>query len=377
MAVEIRETPIGGNLREFLEVVDYIYRDDPHYVRPVDMDLKGRLSKKNPFFEHGEATTFTAHRNGWCVGRCSASIDRGHLERYRDDCGFFGFLDTVDDDEVAAELLAAATSWLAARGMRRVRGPLSLCINEEPGCLVEGFDTPPMILMPHHLPHQGPLIERAGFEKVKDLLAWRYVVGDVPKRAQKARASVKDLSEVRIRNVEMRRFEEELQTIMGVFNDAWSDNWGFVPLTASELRHTAKELRPIVVPQLAFIAEVEGQPAAVAMSLPNINEAIADLGGKLLPFGLAKLLWRVKVRGPKTARLFILGIRKNLRHVRKYAALSIALYAEMNDAAKRLGIESGELSWTLEDNAPVNTGIKMMGGKVYKKYRLYEKAIQA
>ncbi len=378
MTVEIRETRIGGKLKDFLDVVDHIYRDDPNFVRPLDMDLEQRLSKKNPFFEHGEATIFTAHRNGWCVGRCTAQIDREHLERYKEDVGFFGFLDTIDDPEVAKALLDAAAKWLKARGMKKIRGPLSLNINEEMGCLVEGFDTPPMIMMPHHRDYQGRLIEQAGFEKLKDVYAWRYTVGDVPKRAQRARAEVEKLPEVTTRHVDKKHIERDVRLVMDVFNDAWSDNWGFVPLTESELRKTAEDMKLILMPEMTFITSVDGEPAAVALALPNINEMIGDLHGKLVRgFGLPKLLWRLKVQGPKSARLIILGIRKKYRNVRKYAGLSIFLYAKMNEAAERAGVKWGELSWTLEDNGPVNTGIKFMGGKIYKRYRVYERELSA
>lgn len=375
MTVEIRETPLGGRLDDFLDVVDYIYRDDAGYVRPLDMDVKQRLGKKNPFFEHGEATIFTAYRSGWCVGRCTAQIDREHLERYRDDAGFFGFLDTIDDAEVARALLDAAASWLERRGMKKIRGPLSLNINEEMGCLVDGFDTQPMLMMPHHRPYQGALIERAGFEKIKDVYAWRYVVGEVPKRAQKATAEVEALPELHARHIERKTLERDIRIIMDVFNDAWSDNWGFVPLTENELKKMAEDLQWILMPELSYIAEIDGEPAAVALALPNINEMIGDLHGKLLPLGLPKLVYRLKVQGPKSARLIILGIRKKFRHVRKYAGLSTYLYTKMNQSAQRLGIGWGELSWTLEDNAPVNTGIRFMGGTVYKRYRVYERAL--
>ena len=375
MSVEIRETPIGGNLRDFLDVVDYVYRDDPNYVRPLDFDLGQRLSKKNPFFEHAEATTFTAYKNGWCVGRASAQVDRGHLDRYKDDAGFFGFLDTVDDPEVSQALLDAAAKWLARRGMKKMRGPLSLNINEEMGCLVEGFETPPMILMPHHRAYQGGLIEQAGLEKLKDVFAWRYTVGDVPRRAAKAVADVEAMPEVTLRHVDKRNVERDVRIIMDVFNDAWSDNWGFVPLTEAELRKMASELKPILMPELTYIADIDGEPAAVALALPNINELIGDLNGKLFPLGLPKLLYRLKVKGPKSARLIILGIRKKYRGVKKYGALSICLYAKMHRSAEAIGVRWGELSWTLEDNAAVNVGIKFMGGEIYKKYRLYERAI--
>jgi hypothetical protein len=375
MSVEIRETRLGGNLTHFLDVVDYVYRDDPKYVRPLDMDLKQRLSPKNPFFEHAEGTVFTAHRNGWCVGRCTAQIDRLHVSRYTEDCGFFGFLDTINDEEVARALLDAASNWLRQRGMKTIRGPFSLSINEEMGCLVEGFDTPPMLLMPHHRPYQGELIEKAGFTKAKDVFAWRYVVDDLPKRVQKAHDDLAALPEVRARHIDKKNLDAEVRTIMDVFNDAWSDNWGFVPYTEAELSKLAEDLRLISIPELTYIAEIDGEPAAVAVALPNINELIHDFKGKLIPFGLPKLLWRLKVEGPKTARLLILGIRKKFRNQRKYAALSIYLYAKLAQSGKKLGIKWGELSWTLEDNGPVNAGIKLMGGSIYKRYRIYEKAI--
>ena len=375
MSVEIRETPLGGDLKPFLDVVDYIYRDDANYVRPLDMDLKQRLSKKNPFFEHAEGTTFTAYRNKWCVGRCTAQIDREHVSRNKEDCGYFGFLDTIDDPEVSGALLEAAANWLRARGMKKMRGPFSLSINDEMGCLVEGFDTPPMLLMPHNRPYQGALIEKAGLAKAKDAYAWRYVVGELPPRAKKAHDEIDAMPEVRSRHVDMKNLDAEVRTIMDIFNDAWSDNWSFVPYTENELSKMAEDMRLIGIPELTYITEIDGEPAAVAVALPNVNELIRDFKGKLVPFGLPKLLWRLKVEGPKTARLLILGIRKKYRNQRKYAGLSTYLYAKLNQSGKHVGIRWGELSWTLEDNAPVNVGIKFMGGKIYKKYRLYEKEI--
>jgi hypothetical protein len=375
MALEIRETPIGGKLNEFLNVVDYIYRGDPQYVRPLDMEMKDRLSLKNPFFEHAEGVIFTAHRNGWCVGRITAQIDREHLARYKDDVGSFGFLDTIDDDEVAKALLDAASKWLRARGMKRIRGPLSLSLNDEMGCLVDGFETPPMIMMPHHRAYQGGLIEKAGFEKLKDAYAWRYHVGDVPPRVRKAHDDIEAMPEVKSRHVDMKNLDADLRIIMDVYNDAWGDNWAFVPFTERELSKMAADLKLIAFPELSYITEIDGEPAAVALALPNLNELIADMKGKLGALGLPKLLWRLKVVGPHTARLIILGIRKKYRNQRKYAALSAFLYAKMNAVGKQLGLEGGELSWTLEDNGPVNTGIKLMGGKIYKTYRLYEKGL--
>jgi hypothetical protein len=375
MSVEIREIPIGGKLKDFLNVVDPIYRDDPNYVRPLNFEVGQRLSKKNPFFEHGEGTAFVAYRLGWPVGRITAQIDKSHLERYKDDVGFFGFLDTVDDPEVAKALIDAASDWLKDRGMKRIRGPLSLNINEEMGCLIDGFDTPPMIMMPHHRPYQGGLIEKAGLEKLKDVYAWRYTIGDVSKRAQRAHDDVAKIQELKLRNVDKKHIERDVRIIMDVFNDAWSDNWGFVPLSEAELSKMAEDMKLILVPELTYIAEIDGEAIAVALALPNLNEMTQDFGGRLTPVNVGKLLYRLKVKGPTTARLVILGIRRKLRGVKKYAGLSTFLYTKMHRAAERVGVRWGELSWTLEDNAPVNVGIKLMGGKIYKTYRLYEKEL--
>src|ERR1700722_16776027 len=213
--VDIRQIPMGGRIDDFLNVVDYIYRGDPAYVRPLDMELKDRLDpRKNPFFEHGEAALFCAYRNGFPVGRCTASIDREHLDRYRDSVGFFGFLDTIDDAEVARELLNRAESWLRGKGMKRARGPLSLTINEELGCLVEGFDTPPYILMPHHRPYQGGLIERAGYTKVKDVYAWRYSVGELNTRVKRARDEIRALPEITTRKASIKHIDRDVELLV-------------------------------------------------------------------------------------------------------------------------------------------------------------------
>ena len=374
--VEIRETPMGGNPKQFLDVVSYIYRSDPSFVRPLDMEMKDRLDpKKNPFFEHGEGAFFTAHQNGACVGRISATIDREHLDRYKDATGFFGFFDTIEDDEVAKALLARAEKWLKARGIERVRGPLSLNINEELGCLVDGFDTPPYIMMPHHRPYQGGLIEKSGYAKAKDFFAWSYKVGELNARTKRAHDQIKALPEITHRTASLKNLDADVALLVDIFNDAWSDNWGFVPFTRNEVKKMASDFKLLLVPEITCIVSIDGEPAAVALAIPNLNEMIADAGGKLFPTGLVKLLYRLKVRGPRTARLILLGIRKKWRYSHKYAALSAFMYAEMNEGGKRLGIKAGELGWTLEDNGPVNAGIKMMGGKAYKRYRVYEKAI--
>jgi len=374
--VDIRQIPMGGPIGDFLNVVDYIYKSDPAYVRPLDMELKDRLNpKKNPFFEHGEGAIFCAYRNGWVVGRCTASIDREHLDRYGDGVGFFGFLDTVDDEEVARALLARAESWLRGKGMKRARGPLSLNINEETGCLVAGFDTPPYIMMPHHRPYQSTLIEKAGYVKAKDFYAWQYAVGELNTRVKRAHAEMKALPEISFRRASMKNLAKDVELLVDVFDDAWSDNWGFVPFTRNEVKKMAADFKLLLMPEITCICSIDGEPAGVALAIPNLNELVRDFDGKLFPLGLPKLLWRLKVRGPRSARLILLGIRKKFRNVRKYAPLSAFMYAEMNDGAKSLGIREGELGWTLEDNGRVNAGITMMGAKNYKTDRVYEKPL--
>jgi hypothetical protein len=373
--LELKRFAIGSKVPDFLNVVDYIYQGDRNYVRPLDMDMKDRVSLKNPFFEHGEGVIFLAYRNGFCVGRITAQINRQHLERYHDDVGFFGFFDTIDDEDVAKLLLDAAGNWLRERGMKKIRGPFSLSINEEMGCLIEGFDTPPMLLMPHHREYQGPLTEKCGFEKLKDVYAWRYTVKNLPPRAQRAHDEIAALPEVKTRHLDPRKLDSEVRLVMDIFNDAWLENWASLPYTERELSKLASDLKLILIPELTYLAEIDGEPAAFAIAMPNINELIKDMKGKLGPIELAKLLWRLKVEGPKTARLALLGIRKKFRGQRKYAGLSTYLYAKLNQSGERLGIEWGELSWTLEDNGPVNVGIKFMGGKIYKKYRIFEKSI--
>jgi hypothetical protein len=378
MAIEIRELKSGDKktLKDFVDVVDVIYASSPYYIRPLDFDVTDRLDrKKNPFFEHADAAAWVAYRDGKAVGRITAQVDQEHLKRYADGAGMFGFFDTVDSQEVADALLARAEEWVRAKGMKRLRGPLSLSINEETGCLIEGFDDPPMVMMPYHNRYQGGLIERAGLAKLKDFYSWKYDIGQVPKRAQRAHDEIEAMPEVTTRTVNTGKFLEDVRLIMDIFNDAWSDNWGFVPATETEVLKMANDLKLILMPEITRVTFINGEAAAVSLAVPNLNELVHDLHGKLFPFGVLKLLFRLRVRGPKSGRLLILGIRKKWRHVRRYAGLSAYLYVEMNKSAHLLGMKSGELGWTLEDNAAINAGIRLMGGRIEKRYRVYEKAL--
>lgn len=376
MKIEIRQSPPGGKIRDFLDVVDTVYEGEPHYVRELDFDVKGRLSPKHPFFEHGEAMLFTAHRDGRCVGRCTAQIDRLHLKQHGDDVGFFGFFDTTDDVDVAKALLDAAAEWLRARGMKRMRGPFMLTVNDQVGCLVEGFDREPVFMMPYHRPYQGGLIEQAGLAPRVDAYAWYYDIGKpLPPRAARAHDSIAQMPEVKTRHMDVKHLQRDVRIVMGVFNDAWEDHWWYIPFTESELRKFGEDFKLIAVPEITLITEIEGEPAAVAFALPNLNEGIRHMRGKLTLTGICKMLWYTRVHRPKSARLIILGVTKKFRRQKKYAALSTYLYAEINECARRAGFQWGELSFTFEDNHPVNLGIKAMGGSIYKRYRLYEREL--
>lgn len=368
--VQMHRPPSG--VPEFLEVGRTVFRDDPKWVPPLNLMFKDQFSPKSPFFQHAEVMLFTAVQNGKLVGRCSAQIDREHLKRYGDATGFFGFLDTVNDQQVVDALLAKARAWLKEQGMRRMVGPMNLSINQEVGTLIEGFDTPPMIMMPHSRPYQDALILGGGLEKCRDLYAWRWeVMPAMSSRSMRALTQMKDLG-VKFRSADLKT---ELDELLAIQDDAWKDNWGHVSMTPAEAKQLKNEFKLLLDPSIVVVIEVEGELAGMAISVPNLNEAIRDFEGTLTPAKVAKLLWRVKVDHPKSARVAMLGIREKYRRQKKYMPLALALIAELNRRGYQRGYEWGELSWTLEDNGPVNAMIRAAGGKIYKKYRIYEQAL--
>jgi hypothetical protein len=299
-------------LKRFLQMPARLYAGDPNWVQPLMFERLEHLNpKKNPYFEHAEVAYWLALRGGRPVGRISAQVDRLHLERHGDATGHFGFLEAEDDPEVFAALFETAETWLKARGMRRATGPFTLSINDETGLLVDGFDTPPYLMMGHVPRYYGPRVEEQGYRKVRDLIAYAFdVVAPPPSRARRMLERLSRGAGLRFRPIEMKRFDAELDLIVDIFNDAWSDNWSFVPMTPSEVRYMGKNLKPIVRAQYAWIGEADGAPAAMTVTLPNVNEAIADLHGRLLPFGWAKLVWRLKVAGTRSARMPLMGVRK-------------------------------------------------------------------
>jgi GNAT superfamily N-acetyltransferase len=315
-----------------------------------------------------------ARRNGRTVGRISAQIDHEHNGYHHERTGFFGFLECENDLAIASSLLDAAELWLRDRGMDRIRGPLNFSVNGELGFLVEGFDSPPQILMPYTHAYYLGLVEASGYAKVQNLYAWRWDRQPVPEGPAHMVRDLRSRSEVRVRIADMKRFDEEISTILQIYNEAWSENWGFVPATEEEARQMSRDLKFIADPHLVPFVEVDGKAAAFALAVPNLNEAIYDLDGRLFPFGFLKLLWRLKVRRPRNGRLLLLGVRKEFR-TRRYAGLAYLLCDEIYRRATQRGYEWAEFSWTLEDNPLINSLITKIGCRHYKTYRIYEKPL--
>lgn len=378
MSIEIRRHEPGRDVKDFVRAGEELFRHDPAWIAPLRFEIKQRLHPKhNPFFERADVALFTAWRGGRLVGRCSASIDREHLRVWDDGTGFFGFFDTIDDVEVAKALLAEAEKFCKVRGMKRIRGPMSLYANEEIGLLVEGFEHPPVMMMGHSLRHQHKLAEACGYGKELDLFCWRYdSTLPIPDRTLRAWQNIRALPEVTLRSLDKRNMKRELEAIIDIYNDAWGDKWGFVPATQSEADKMVKELSMILDPDIAFMAEVHGRPAGMCIMVPNLNEAIADMQGRLSPLAAAKLLWRLKVKHPKSSRLIMLGIKKEIRqNVKRYGGLSAAMYVECAKRGSAKGYEWAELSWTRENDPPINVGIRALGAKKYKTYRVFQKAL--
>ena len=374
-AIEI--IPVEGKalLDRFIRVPERLHRDDPHYVAPLHLERRDALTAKNPLFGHADVQFWIARRDGRDVGRISAQIDHQALAVRPDATGLFGMISAVDDPDVFGALIATAEGWLRDRGMVRMQGPLNLNINEETGLLVDGFDTPPMLLMGHDLPYVGTRLEALGLAKVKDVFAYLYdVTHDLPASAR--RLIDRPLPEsIRVRKLDFKRYDDEVRSITEIFNDAWADNWGFVPLTEAETDHLGKSLKPLLDPRLVRFVEQDGEAVGFLVCLPNLNEAIRDLGGKLLPLGWAKLLWRLKVKGVKTARVPLMGIRRSAARGLIGKLLPFLLIDAVRKEAAGMGFTHVELSWILEDNLPMRHINETLGGVAYKTYRIYEKAL--
>ncbi len=376
---ELRIRPVAGRreLEQFLRVPGAIYRDDPNWVPPLLFERLQHLDpRRNPFLRAIEIRYFIALRGDAPVGRISAQINRRHLARHDDASGHFGFLEAVDDEEVFAALLETAENWVRAQGMRRLAGPFNPSINDECGLLVDGFDTPPSMMMGHARRYYAARLERLGYRKAKDLIAYDFdVAGPWPPAAARLLARARGMRGLSFRPLDMRRYEEEILAICRIFNDAWAHNWGFVPFDEEEARYMGRSIRPLVTARCFAFGEVDGEPVAMTVTLPNINEAIRDLGGRLWPFGWARLLWRLKVRGVRTWRMPLMGVCRRFQGTPRGAALALGVIDEVKSYHRRRGVRRAELSWVLEDNRPTRQLIETVGGVPYKRYRIYAKEL--
>jgi GNAT superfamily N-acetyltransferase len=372
----LRVVPLQGKAAEraFWALAARLYRHDARWVPPLLAERHELLSARNPVFEHLRMQAWLVQRGAAVVGRISAQIDTLYEQTHGERVGYFGLLEAEDDPAVFAALLATAEAWLREQGATAVRGPFNLSINEECGLLVDGYDTPPMVMMGHARPYYAPRLEALGYTKAKDLLA--YIV-DTDFRFPPAALRVieRERDKVSLRPVDFRHLDRDIEILRDIFNDAWAGNWGFVPFTAAEFRQLGQLVRWLVDPGFVQIAEIDGEPVAMIAVLPNVNEAITDLRGRLLPFGWAKLLWRLKVRHPKGVRVALMGVRQRLQRSRLGSALAMLVIDAARQTALRRGATQAEMSWILEDNRGMCSIIESLGSRCYKRYRIYGKAL--
>jgi len=376
-AITIRPVASKKDKMDFLRVPFKIYEGDKNWIAPLFLERLDHLNeKRNPYFQHAKAQLFIAERDGVPVGRISAQIDDLHQERYHDSCGQFGFIEAVDDPAVFGALFKAAGDWLKERGMKVARGPFSFSINDETGLLIDGFDMPPMIFMGHAKTYYDARVTEQGFAKARDVLAF-----NLP-RAQGFAPTLKKIydrsmasGDITVRPVNKSKIKEEIDVVMSIFNDAWSDNWGFIPFTQAELAMLATNFKMLLHKDMTSIAYYKGEPAAFCISLPNLNEWIAGMNGSILPFGWARLVGKLISKKSLTCRVPLMGVRKKYQDSALGAALAICSIRGPFEFHFSRGGHFGELSWVLEDNMAMRKLAEAHGAFVYKTYRVYEKQL--
>jgi len=373
VSAELRPVKTRRDLSRFIELPYRLYKGQANWVPPLRWERRQHLDrKKNPFFEHAEAEYLLALRDGDVVGRISAHIDHRLNEVQENEWGLFGFFDSVNDPAVAGALLDAAEGWNRERGRDRMVGPFDFSTNHECGLLVEGYELKPQIMEFWHFPYYRELLEGWGLAKAMDLYKWELHISDREKMLPilfELAAKVEPEHGVVVRNMRRRDFEAEVRRFMKIYNEAWERNWGFVPLTDNELRAYAKQLKPLLDEEWAWIAEKDGEPIGAALTLLDWNQVLATMGGRLFPVGwLRFLLGRRKI---DRVRVWALGVRPDFQHT----GVAAKFYVEHFEASERSPrIKSGEMGWILEENTAMNRGMEAMNGRIVKKYRLYEKA---
>ena len=370
--MQIEQISDAHGLDQFIRFPWKVYKGNPNWVPPLLSEVKFILSHKNPFFEHAEAAYFLARKTGEVVGRIAAIIDSNHIAIHNERAGFFGFFECMLDPDIADSLLRSASIWLKARDIGVMRGPMNPSANDECGLLLEGFDSPPMIMMTYTPAYYLDYMERCGLTKAKDLYAYISVIADVSAagRLERLAAAVREkMPGLVVRPANMKKFRSELNAVKDIYNSAWSHNWGFVPMTDKEIESMAKRLKPLIVPELLIMAEVGGKPAGFYMAVPDYNQVFCRLNGRLGPIEIMKFLWYS--RKISDIRVLTMGVREEYRK----RGIEGLLYLESFKAAKRKGYQRAEMSWILEDNTLMQKGCEFMGGKVYKKYRIYEKSL--
>ncbi len=374
-AVTIRPVELSDRklLREFIKLPWRIYRGDRNWVPPLIFDhLQFFNPRKNPYLAHSRVQLFLAYRDGRPVGRISAHENRGHTQIHRDGAGFFGFFECQDDHQVAAALFQAAEAWLREQSFRVMRGPVSFSMDHEVGLLVEGFGEPPMIRMTYNPPYYLELIEAQGFRKVQDLYAYRLLSRKgIPEAVRRAAEFALEDPELVVRPGRMKDFEEEKLRIKEVYAKAWSENWGAVPLTDGEFEHLARELKLVLDPELTFIAEYRGKPVGMSLVLPDMNQILRRIDGRLFPLGLLKLL--LQRRRIDAMRVPLMGVLKGYRQI----GIDAVFYLWTYERGVRKGYRTGELSWILESNTDAIGVLEKLGAERYKTYRIYDRPLEA
>jgi len=375
--VTIRPVQTKKDKKQFVDFAWEVYKGDPHWVPPLKDEVHGLITPgKNPWFEHARAQLWLAERGGKVVGRISAQVDDLVQEHMGKGIGNWGFLDALDE-EAAQVLIATAEDWLRRQGMTRALGPISLSIWDEPGLEIEGFGEDPTVMMGHHKPEYQGWIEHAGYTKAKDLLTYEVDIEhwDDPKINRLIAMGEKN-PHIRIRMVDKSKFNEEARTILNILNDAWSNNWGYVPLTEAEIAYAGKKLKPIIYNELVRIAEIDGEPVAFMITLPDINELTKDLNGELFPFNFIKLLWRLRNPRTKRSRVPLMGVARKLHQSRMASMLAFMLIEyTRRDCVGKFGIKIGEFGWILEDNKGMLSIAELPSAKVNHRYRIYEKQL--